>query len=477
MPPPRAAASLTGSQAVLENEAAPARVPTRQVLREMRPFSVLWIGQLVSGLGSGLTGFALPVWIYQKTGSAEAFGLLFFAATVPAVLMSPFAGALVDRWDRKWVLLASDGIAALMSIVIAALVFTDTFEVWHLFVISVLGSAVGTFAEPAFTATMGVLVPRQHFVRASGLLHTSGAMVGILTPLVAGVLVSTIGLGGILVIDFVTFLVAVATLATVRIPRPPPSGVERRPLLREAHDGWAFVRRHRGLFLLMLYFPVVNMATQMATPLFSPMVLAFATPAELGLVVSVSSVGMLLGGVLLSAWGGPRKQLRGLVMGQVLGALSLAMTGLRPSLLLVGAGMFLSLLMMPIGQACSQALWLSKTPPDMMGRVVAIRRMLALSTVPIAALVCGPLAERVFNPMLMPGGALAGSVGRVLGVGPGRGIGLMFLLIAGFMLVMAALLYAHPRVRNLEDEVPDAAPAHPAPEPALPEPHTAAVGA
>jgi len=461
----------------LQNDTAPARVPTRQVLREMRPFSVLWIGQLVSGLGSGLTGFALPVWIYQQTGSAEAFGLLFFAATVPAVLMSPFAGALVDRWDRKWVLLASDGIAALMSIAIAALVFTDTFEIWHLFVISVLGSAVGTFADPAFTATMGLLVPRQHFTRASGLLHTSGAVVGILTPLVAGVLVSTIGLGGILLIDFVTFLVAVVTLATVHIPRPPPSGVARRPLLREAHDGWAFVRRHQGLFILMLYFPVVNLATQMANPLFSPMVLSFSTPAQLGLVVSVSSVGMLVGGVLLSAWGGPKRRVRGMVIGQVLGAMCLALIGLRPWLPLVAAGMFLSLLFMPTAQSCSQALWLSKTPPEMMGRVTAIRRMLALSTTPIAALACGPLAERVFNPLLLPGGALAGSVGRVLGVGPGRGIGLMYVLIAGFMLVMTGLLYAHPRVRRLEDEVPDAAPVRPAPEPVMPAPQTAAAGA
>ncbi len=461
----------------MQNDTAQERVPTRQVLREMRPFSVLWIGQLVSGLGSGLTGFALPVWIYQQTGSAEAFGLLFFAATVPAVLMSPFAGALVDRWDRKWVLLASDGIAALMSIAIAALVFTDSFEIWHLFVISVLGSAVGTFAEPAFAATMGMLVPRQHFTRASGLLHTSGAVVGILTPLVAGVLVSTIGLGGILVIDFVTFLVAVGTLATVHIPRPPPSGVARRPLLHEAYDGWAFVRRHQGLFLLMLYFPVVNLATQMANPLFSPMVLSFATPAQLGLVVSVSSVGMLLGGVLLSAWGGPKRRVRGMVIGQLLGAMCLALIGLRPWLPLVAAGMFLSLFLMPTAQSCSQALWLSKTPPEMMGRVTAIRRMLALSTVPIAALACGPLAERVFNPLLLPGGALAGSVGRVLGVGPGRGIGLMYVLIAGFMLVLTVLLYAHPRVRRLEDEVPDAAPVRPAPEPVVPAPQTAAAGA
>lgn len=455
----------------------PARAPLRQVVRDMGPFSVIWIGQLVSGLGSGLTGFALPVWIYQETGSAEAFGLLFFAATVPTVLMSPFAGALVDRWNRKLVLVASDGIAAALSLVIAALVFTGSFEVWHLFVISVLGAAVGTFSDPAFMATMGVLVPREHFTRASGLLQTSGAVNGILTPLLAGVLVTTVGLGGVLLIDFATFLVGMATLAAVRIPPQPPSGQPRRPLLREAWDGWAFVRARPGLLLLLVYFPALNLVVGMANPLFSPLVLAFATPAELGLVVSLSSVGMLGGGLLLSAWGGPRGKVRGLVVGQMLGAVCMALTGLRPWLPLVAAAMFVTMLLTPMAQACSQSLWLSKTPQEMMGRVLAIRRMLALSTMPLAALACGPLAERVFNPLLMPGGALAGSVGRVLGVGPGRGIGLMYVLIAMVMVVLTALLYAHPRVRRLEDEVPDAAPARPAPDAAAPAPQPAAAGA
>jgi DHA3 family macrolide efflux protein-like MFS transporter len=461
----------------LADATEPARAPLRQVVRDMGPFSVIWIGQLVSGLGSGLTGFALPVWIYQKTGSAEAFGLLFFAATVPTVLMSPFAGALVDRWNRKTVLIAADAIAAALSLVIAALVFTGTFELWHLFVISVLGAAVGTFSDPAFMAAMGVLVPREHFTRASGLMQTSAAVNGILTPLLAGVLVTTIGLGGILIIDFATFLVGVGTLARVRIPAPPRSDTPRRPLLREAHDGWAFIRARPGLLMLLLYFPAVNLVSGMANPLFSPMVLSFATPAELGLVVSLASVGMLAGGVLLSAWGGPKRRMRGLVIGQMLGAVCLALTGLRPSLPLVAAAMFASMVLGPTAQACSQAIWLGKTPQEMMGRVLAIRRMLALSTMPLAALACGPLAERVFNPLLQPGGALAGSVGRVVGVGAGRGIGLMYVLIAGCILVLTALLYAHPRVRRLEDEVPDAAPARPAPGPAVPAPQPAAAGA
>jgi DHA3 family macrolide efflux protein-like MFS transporter len=464
---------------VNDNAAAPPREPAGRVLAEMRTFSVIWFGQLVSSLGSGLTGFALPVWIYQKTGSAEAFGLLFFAATVPMVLLSPIAGALVDRWDRRRVLVWSDGLSALMTLAIAVLLYTGAFHVWHLMVISALGSAVGTFQAPAFSASVGMLVPQRHFARASGMMQTSEAVTGILTPLIAGVLVTVIGVWGILAIDMVTFLVAVATLVAVRIPNPPPSDAPRRHLLREAHDGWVFVRERPGLLYLLIYFPIVNLGQGMVNPLFSPMVLSFATPAQLGAVVSISSIGLLLGGVALSAWGGPARKVRGLVVGQILCTLCLVATGLRPSLPLVTAAMFVMLLISSVPQASSQAIWLSKTPQHMMGRVLAIRRMLALSTMPVAALACGPLADRVLNPLLVPGGALEHSVGRVLGVGPGRGIALLFVLVGAFTLVMTALLYLSPRVRRLEDEIPDAAPARPAaPEAApAPGPQPAAAGA
>lgn len=461
------------------NDTPAAREPITRVLAEMRTFSVIWLGQLVSSLGSGLTGFALPVWVYQKTGSAEAFGLLFFATTVPTVLLSPVAGALVDRWDRRRVLLVSDALSALMTLAIAVLLYTGSFEVWHLVVISGLGSAVGTFQMPAFTASVGMLVPPKHFSRASGMMQTSEAVAGILTPLVAGVLVTVIGLWGILAIDVATFLIAVATLAAVRIPNPPPSPEPRRSLLREAHDGWVFVRARPGMLALLIYFPIINLGQGMVNPLFQPMVLSFANPAELGAVVSIASVGMLLGSLAMSAWGGPARKVRGLVTGQILCSLCLVIVGLRPSLALVTVAMFLMLLCSPLTATSSQSIWLSKTPRHMMGRVFAIRRMLALSTMPIAALACGPLADRVFNPLLMPGGALEHSVGRVLGVGPGRGIALLYVLVGTFVIVATALLYLSPRVRRLEDEIPDAVPARPAAPEGAPAsgPQPAAAGA
>lgn len=430
-------------------------------LREMRPFLVLWAGQLVSGVGSGLTGFALPVWIYQRTGSAEAFGILFFAAMAPGILLSPFAGALVDRWDRRRVLIASDGAAALMTVAVAALVLTDTFELWHLVAVSALASAVGSFQYPAFAGALAVLVPARHYTRAAGMMQTADALTGIFVPLVAGVLVTTVGLGGILVLDVATFLVAAGALLLVRIPNPPVAEGGAPGIVAAAMEGWRFVRARPGLFALLVYFPVVNLGSGMINPLFGPLVLSFATPAELGAVLSAGSVGMLLGGLAMSTWGGPKRRIRGVIWGQMLICLCLVLVGLRPSLPLVAAGLFLTLLLSPAAQACSQAIWLSRTPPEMVGRVFAIRRMLSMSTIPLAALAAGPLAERVFDPLLAPGGALAGSAGRMLGTGPGRGIGLMYLGIAAFILAATVVLYLNPRVRAIEDELPDVSAAPP----------------
>ncbi|HEU0014925.1 MAG TPA: MFS transporter [Longimicrobium sp.] len=433
------------------------RPPLGRALRDMRTFAVIWAGQLVSGLGSGLTAFALPVWIYERNHSAEQFGLLYFAATVPAVLLAPFAGALVDRWDRRRVLLASDAAAALMTAVIAALVFSGRFEVWHLFVLSLASASVGAFQDPAFSATVAAMVPREHLPRASGMMQTSASVIGLLTPLLAGVLVTVGGLGAVLVVDLATFLVAVGTLLVVRIPTPPRDpAAPRRHLLREAHDGWRWIRERPAMLYLLLYFPFVNLGTGMVNPLFPPLVLSFSTPAALGAAVTVSSLGMLVGGLALSAWGGPRRLLRGLLLCQAAGCVCVMLIGLRPSLPLVAAGLFLSLLVAPTAQACSQTIWLTKTPQEMLGRVLAIRRMLAMSSMPLAALAAGPLAERVFEPLMAPGGALQGTVGRVMGTGAGRGIGLMYVVIGLFVLAATAVLSLNPRVRRLEEEIPDA---------------------
>lgn len=437
---------------------------------EMRPFLVLWAGQLVSMLGSGLSGFALPVWVFQRTGSVEQFGLLMFAATVPGLVLSPLAGTLVDRWDRRRVIIGSDALSAAMTVVMALLIWRGDFQLWHLFAATAVASATSAFQEPAFAASLSLIVPREHYPRAAGLMQMASALTGLLAPVLAGVLVVTVGLEGVLLIDFATFLVAMVTLLAVRIPRPPreavAEGAPKPSLLREAGAGWRYLRDRPGLLGLLLFFAVSNFALAFGNVLVQPMALRISTPAAVGAMASFAALGMLVGGAVVGARGGTKRAITGIAISGFGMAFGLAVTGLRPSIPLIALGLFFVLLMAPLGMASSQGIWMAKVPAEMQGRVFAIRRMVAISGAPVATLAAGPLAERVFEPWMATGGALAGVFGPVLGTGPGRGVGLLLLAMAVLLAAATAVMLAAPRVRNVEDEVPDAAHARPArPEP------------
>ncbi len=259
-----------------------------------------------------------------------------------------------------------------------------------------------------------------------------------------------------LFIDVATFLVAMTTLALVRFPRPERHAATHSASLRgEAAEGWRFVKERRGLFGLLWIYAGVNFSLSFTNVLLIPLVVAFASEGAAGGVLSAAGFGMIAGSIAVSAWGGPKRRVRGVMLAIAIGGTSVALTGLRPSLLLVGACSFGLMAVVPVANAASLALWQLKVPPAMQGRVFSIRRMISQGISPIAILASGPLADSVFEPLLAEGGALAGSVGAVIGTGPGRGVGLMF-IITGLMTVSLAVLgYALPRIRNLEEELPD----------------------
>lgn len=452
----------------------PPNPPLREALRELRPFLVIWAGQLVSALGSGLVGFAVPVAVFQRTGSVEALSVLMLAWMVPSLLLSPVAGTLVDRWDRRRVLVAADTGQALITLAMAGLVLGGHFEVRYLAAASIAASVVAAFQEPAFSAAIPALVPPRHFARAVSLLQLLGPVSMIVAPLLGGALLVAIGLGGIMVVDGVSYLAAVTSLLLVHIPRPAPQpgdegAAEAEPrgvaafrrFGREAAAGYRFLRSHPGLFGLVVLFALGNFLSGFVTPLLTPMVLAFSQPVQLAAIQATVGIGAVLGGVAVGVWGGPRSRIAGVLASLVIDGVCVALMGLRPSLPLIGASVFAWALSAPMLAASSSALWMSKTPQALLGRVFAARRLIAMGAVPLAVLVAGPLAQRVFEPLLAPGGALAPSVGGVIGVGAGRGIALMYVVVGALMTLTALCGWLVPAIRNVERDVPDAAPPAP----------------
>jgi DHA3 family macrolide efflux protein-like MFS transporter len=426
----------------------------------LRAFFVIWLGQVVSTVGSSLTGFVLGVWVYQQTGSATQFALIAACASVPSILLAPLAGALVDRHDRRWVMILSDFGAALSTAVLAVLWSADALQVWHIWAATAFAAACNAFQTPAYIASLTLLVPKEHLARANGLAQTGSAL-GIIAPVIAAGLVAAVGVSGVIAIDLGTFAFAVLTLALVRIPRPEASAAGAKAkgsLRREAAFGWRYLRDRRPLMWLTLLFAVFNFFISVAGVLIQPLILSFSSVGSLGWLMFAGGSGMLAGSLAMGAWGGPKRRIHGVLGFLILGGLALCAHGLAPSPWLIAGLAPAFLFTIPVVAGSFMAILQTQTPADVQGRVFATVRMVSLVSVPAAYFLAGPLADGVFEPAMSPGGALAGSVGRWIGTGEGRGIALMFMISGLVLAATAAAAWASPHIRGVEDSVPAASP-------------------
>jgi MFS family permease len=436
----------------------------------MRNFFVLWLGQTISLLGSGLTSFALGVWIYAQTGQATPFALTVLFGALPRILLAPLGGSLADRRNRKTIMLLADTGNALVTAAAALIAFSGHLQIWNIYLLAAFGSVFAAFQEPAFSASIVMLVPKKDLGRASGLRDLSEALGSLVTPMLGGLLFSLIGLGGVMLIDFITYFFALGAMLITRIPQPELTTAtgSRQHWLADAAFGWRYLRQRQGLFILLWYFALVNFLLNVTSVLTSPLVLSRNSAVVLGAVEMAAGAGMLLGSLAMSIWGGPRKRIHGVIGFIVVAAVGLSIIGIRPNPWVIGAGYFLMLFGIPLASGSSRAIFASKVQPDVQGRVFAIRTMISQSMMPVAFLLAGPLADQVFEPLMRTGGALAGSpVAALIGQGIGRGMGLMFVLSGLALLLVTLIVWGNPRIRRIEEELPDMVPEdQPAPEPA-----------
>ncbi|MFK3982280.1 MFS transporter [Micromonospora sp. NPDC050397] len=426
----------------------------------------VWVGQLVSLVGSSLTGFVLGVWVYQETGSVTQFALIFLASSLPAVLVAPFAGVVADRWDRRRVMLLADLGAAVGTAALALLVATDSLAVWHIYLATALSAASSTVHQVAYQAMTPALVGKEHLGRFNGLMQVTRA-VQIAAPLVAGLLVVTIGIGGVLAVDLGSFAVAALTLLLVRLPAEatrPAGGRKREPVLREAAAGWHYLRAHTGLWQLMLLFGGYNFLFGFAGVLVQPLILSFASADTLGLLMFAGGAGLFAGSLVMTAWGGPARRIHAVLGGLALGGVALVLHSLTPSAWLIAVVAPLFLFTLPIVNSSTMTLVQTKTEPAVLGRVLAAARVIGDASVPVAYLLAGPLADRVFEPLMAADGALAGSVGAVIGTGDGRGTALVFAVTGTLMVLLVAAAWSRRPLREVDD-LPDALEPTQTPEP------------
>jgi MFS transporter, DHA3 family, macrolide efflux protein len=425
-------------------------------LAGLHNFLLIWAGQLISAVGSRLSSFALGIWVLRTTGSTTNFALTFVAMTIPGLIVSIVAGALVDRWDRRQTMIACDSLSAVTMLLIAGLGASGHLSIWHIYFAVGAASLFDAFRAPAFAASIPLLAPREQLPRVNGMAQTGLAVAEIIGPLVAGALVSLISLQGIMTVDALTFGVGVATLAAAHIPRAVSSARQNREgLLREAVIGWRYVHERPGLKGLVGLVAWNKFLFSICCVIVAPLLLSFSTPARLGMQYAISGSGLLVGGIAIAALGGPRKRIHGVLAFSILGGVCMAAHGLRPSFGLIAVAGFILFLMLPVISSSNNSIWQTKVPGGLQGRCFAIQRLVFNTSTVLGFCLAGPLSKYVFQPLLEKGGPLAGSVGMLIGVGPGRGLGLMFIALGTLMSSVAIAAYSLPAIRDI-DQMPDA---------------------
>lgn len=429
-----------------------------QTSRGWRIFFIVWSGQLVSLIGSGLTSFVLGLYVLQRTQSVTQFALILLSGSLPRIVLSPLAGVMADRWGRRWVMLLSDLGAGLSVLAVALLFFNQDLALWQIYAATSVGAACTTFQLPAYIAASTLLAPQRQLGRVNGLLQLGLASQDVLAPVIAGLLVATLHVGGVLIIDVATFVVSAVTLLVVRFPMPPTTleGVQARgALLYQMRYGWDYIVARPGLLGLLIFFAITSFLNGFIASLIYPLILSFASAAKLGVIISIAGTSLIASSLVMSAWSGPKRRILGVIGSEAIFGVGILIVGLRPSGVLIAIGALIAHAALPVSNVTNQAIWQIKVAPDVQGRVFAMRQMIGRAMTPIAFLLAGPLADGIFNPLLTAHGALAGSLGQLIGIGPGRGIGLIFIVMGILALLTAGLGALAPQLRAVERDLPD----------------------
>jgi len=425
-------------------------------------FVFIWFGQVISLVGTSLSAFALTIWAWELTGSATALALVGFFNFGPTVIFSPIAGALVDRWDKKWVMMVSDLASGLATILIFFLYSSGNLQLWHLYAAGAFSGLFQAFQWPAYSTAITVLVPKAQYGRAAAMMSLADWGSGLFGPVLAGALIGVIGIGNILLIDITTFVIAILILLVSVIPKVPKSeeGLKNSGnIWQESLFGFKYIWKRPSLLGLQIMFFAGNLMGSLTNTLISPMILGRTdnNAQLLGLVQSVGSAGGVVGALLISVWGGPKRRVNGVIFGWLFaGLLGQILYGTNLGLPVWMAAAFIYNFFFPVLNSSNQAIWQSKVPPDLQGRVFSIRRLIAQITVPIAMLAAGPLADFVFEPALQnPQSGLSTVFNWLVGSGIGSGMGLIVIFSGIGMASISLVAWLIPQIRNVDTILPD----------------------
>ncbi|MGI5067179.1 MFS transporter [Treponema denticola] len=409
----------------------------------MKTFMVIWFGQFISMLGSALSAFGLGIWIFQKTGSAASFAMSAVCTVLPALLFAPFAGSIADRKKRKAIILLTDSIDAFLKILIVTLLIFNKLELWMVYPLVFISGTLGTFQNPAFGASIPMLVPTDKLTRANGLLQFSSAIQNLLAPVIAGFLYPLIELKGLFIIDFVSFFFALASIAFIKIPQPLIEKTKDSLVLAALKDlkyAWKYLIQKEGLMQLIVFFAFLNFIANLSMILLGPLMMSVYNSQAYGNVQAGIGLAMLLGGLCSSLIPDTKNKIKRILLILSLCSIGPIISGTTLNRIIITGGFFIFMFPVPYVNTLLMSIFQIKIERNVLGRVGALMTAILAAITPIAYLCAGPLADYVFEPLMNE---------------KGRGIGLIF-IISGILLIISCLLMRlNKTVTSIEKRLPD----------------------
>lgn len=432
--------------------------------RSLRTFYIILLTQTFSMIGSRISGLAVGFEVFAQTGQATTLTLVAFFAILPGLLATGFAGVLSDRWDRRKIIILSDFGQAVATLFLLFSFLSGSFQLWHLYAVTIAQSLFDAFQWPAFSASVTMMVPDSERDRANTLQQLTGPLAGIIAPAIAGVVFALVGVTGAILVDLITFLTAVSVLLIVRIPQPARDtapDVPRPSIWQDMADSFRYLWERKPLLTITLLIALVACVLNGILTLLLPYLLlrlggSGDTEALTGGLLALMNVGALVGGIVMVAWGRVRQRMRVVTVALLFTAVMVIGLGTAHTLPALAVVLFIMMLPVPTGNALLISILQGKVAPHVQGRVFAVIDQLAQVLTPLAYLLVGPLADQVFEPAVEgEGWAL---VAPLVGDTPGAGMGLMFVLAGALVFGLMLAIYAVPSVRHIETLLPDYVP-------------------
>ncbi|MZP29178.1 MFS transporter [Heliobacterium undosum] len=414
-------------------------------------FMVVWSGQLISNIGSGLTAFTLGLFVYQTTESATSYALLMLFSFLPSLLLKPVGGVLADRFDRRLMMITGDLGSAMGLLFILGWLLSGHLALWQIYTGAAISSVFAALQNPAYKASVSDFLPEERFAQASGLMQLAASSQYLVSPVLSGFLFNRIDIKYILLIDMATFFIAVLAVFFVRANQATSlRKVEKPQLFSEMREGFHAITGNKGIVILIAITSVLCFYIGFLQTLFGPMLLHLMDAESFGVTQALCAAGLLVSSLLIGVMGGSERHVSTISLSLFLVGLFYAWIGCSTNRHFIIVSGFLFFFTLPFVQTSLEVLIRRNVDNEKQGRVWSIISLVTQLGYPVAYGLAGPLADDVFNPLLMEQGLLAPTVGRLIGAGTGRGIGLMFIIAGVLVILLAAAISRNRAIRDLE---------------------------